>query len=404
MCPSSGESKEKYPTKPWEALPDEAFTESWEEGVHFSFRYVNSQFGGGVRLAAAAPLDLPYLCVQTIGAQNVEIDYCSSHNAMRQIKAIELGKLEETYHGAPSTSIAHIEWLLAQDLTHAEVRCDELPIRLRQIIVQKASGEDIVLTPLSSAGLFKTILDRLYPRKDEQQEDAEEDVESVSPNALQSEEMKAPAKRGVRRSFLNIGGSNRVNVGLMHLVSAVRRPVWFSAPRENNEIRRAYALYFQGVNLRVSGVALRDFAAWRRHVSLSVAAHLPMHRVDGDVQMNFVRDLVQPVIERAAAARTTLLAMQDVLPAAQVKPLLESLLKKDSAATVVSLVSPTLPRHMLALLDTNMRYAGWKDNCAYEIYMTLIGLQFRGKKGPESLGVNETEANGPWVELIKRML
>lgn len=399
------EKAAKDTRKPWDPLSFERYAEAWEDGVHFSFRYVNSQMPGGVRLAAGDTLDLPYLCVRTVGPDRVETDYINSNNAMRQIKAVQRGNVQKAYRDVPSEQVELIERVLAATQGYAEIECDMPPVRLRQVIVQKRDGTDLVLTPIVSSGLFNLLLSRLYPNEaNSAADDTDVDVE-VEDEEGRSEGVEEPAfairPRRVRRAFLNVGGSNPVNVGLMHLVRSMRRPLWFKVPEERVQVRTAIAIYHRGVSLQPSTKLLREFRQWRLRASRSDGAHLAINRIDGVNQLNKVREIVQPIVDRANAARCEIEAMAAFLPRVVVRALRVSDAKDEQ---VVAQVSPELPIHMRALLDRNMRYTGWKDQCAYQIYMALIGQQFRDGDDVTSLGVGEMDASGCWVDLIKGML
>ena len=105
--------------------------------------------------------------------------------------------------------------------------------RLRQVLLPTADGIDdknyVALTPLNAAGLGELIGQRV-----------EADIEQK--NARDEK----PQYRN--RALLGYGGSNPQNVG--RWVRAMGRAIVFDAPQEQPEMRKAYAIFFRGLQLR----------------------------------------------------------------------------------------------------------------------------------------------------------
>ena len=115
-----------------------------------------------------------------------------------------------------------IEGMRGTMLSSASVGTNFIDPRLRQLVWP--TGDEaapwVALTPLQSSGLSEMIRARV----------------------------RAESETGVNRSnaIFGIGGSNPQNVG--RYVRSMQRPLVFNGPKENKDIRQAYALHFKGAD------------------------------------------------------------------------------------------------------------------------------------------------------------
>lgn len=384
----------------WTPYTTDELAAGWNDSVHFSFKYINTNATGGVRLGDDEQMDLPYLSLRTTGPALVELDYCQNNQLSRQTLSVASNMHDKVFRDAPPDIVSAAREIMCAPRVHGEVNCDDLPVRLRQIIIQDESGEDIALSPLVCAGLYKLLLARLSVKIQAQYSGnmSESTCSECATDQTHAIHKKSTI-RYVKRGFLNLGGSNPFNGGA--LIISMRQPLWFSAPVEKLPVRRAFALYYQGISLQVPVENLKEMRAWRQRVAHSSGAALACLQAGGTKQLSMLRDMVLPVIKRAKEARRILTEMQDVLPK-QANSALGLFCHLNEGTFPKS--SSLLPKYMRALLDKNLAYSGWRQECAYAIYLAVISARFWDGERTVSLDLHETDANRVWVDAIKEML
>jgi hypothetical protein len=375
--------KASRPKMPWTSCTTADLLQAIGELVHFSFKYTNTNITGGIRLSSDETLDLPYISLRTIDATSAQLDYCSSTPVSRQAVALLQGRHDELYSGVPPELVAQISPFLVMPTNAAEVNCDLVPHRLRQVIVQDEEGQDVALTPLVSASFFRSVNDRL-----------QEHVAEAAEQAKSSTSEVALPLRAVRRGYLHFGGSNPFNGGKQLI--ALRRPFWFAAPVEDRNIRRAQAIHYKGIDLGVSAPAVKDTKKWRKRIAHTAAATTKAARAGGDPQVEMVREIARPVIARARAASQQLERMRTFLPTYPAK---QGVVGNPDAP----LTSPLLPAFMRAMLDPSAQYRGWQRDAAYQIYLRIIGVTFQERTRTATIGLAEHEANRVWVAAIEEL-
>ena len=220
--------------------------------MHYSAKTVNSNaFAAGIRLASNDTLDAPYLTVSSIGPQQVPVDYLQNAGRIathhKKFGALHDPAQRARFVAVPADEEAAMAAALPLLLEGAEHGTHLVDARLRQVLLPTADGIDdknyVALTPLNAAGLGELIGQRV-----------EADIEQK--NARDEK----PQYRN--RALLGYGGSNPQNVG--RWVRAMGRAIVFDAPQEQPEMRKAYAIFFRGLQLREQlKPQLGAYAQWR---------------------------------------------------------------------------------------------------------------------------------------------
>ena len=234
------------------ASPEVAYTEAMRTSVHYSAKTVNSNaFGAGIRLAASDVYDGPYLAVSTLGPHTVPVDYLQNAGKTathhKNIGAVRDPQQRARFASIPPEEEAIISAALPLLLDGAELGTHFVDARLRQVLFPTRDGIDdenyVALTPLNAAGLSELIGQRV-----------EADIEQKKARD------EKPQYRN--RALLGYGGSNPQNVG--RWVRAMGRAMVFNAPQEQPATRKAYAIFYKGLQLREQLKPQLDaYAQWR---------------------------------------------------------------------------------------------------------------------------------------------
>lgn len=367
MATKEPKAKKAPERKAWKSFGHEVYQEVMHGLVHFSAKTTNSNTPPcGIRLGADKKVALPYLAVSTLGA--VPVDYTSTGtngiNAtmVAQIAAAIEGSAPDIFDGIPPGEAEDIQTLAGEILTTTfESGTGALGMRLRQVIVQDALGNDLAITPLQSAG-FSSVLDGSIRLR----QDANLDER----------------KRYWQRGFLGVGGSNPQNVG--RYVRAMNRPLFFGAPAENRDARAAYAIHHRGISLKPPRELLVDYIRWRKKILSTTGGDMLADVVSREKEADFIRETVEVIAARAESARQQLEAATDQLPG-------ENLLANDMDGL------------MRGLLIPSERTTDWKREFAQRLHREIIDTKVHVNGEWQTMGVGEYES-ARWVSLIEEAL
>lgn len=323
----------------WESFTSEDYQQEASRLVHFSAKTVNSNIPAcGVRISKNKVLDLPLVGVRTLLGDNagVPLDYTKNAGKtakiVKQIRGAERGEIPE---GIQPNQVQEIVKIAAQATATAyEEGTDWVSPRLRQVLLPKDDGSYVAASPLGAGGLSWLLKQKLQTL---------EEVRTAE---------KKPA--AFKQAFIGIGGSNAQNVG--GLVRDMQRPLMFRAPTENPEIRRAFAIHYRGIDLRLPRKQMETYRTW---------FEAQLKAGDGQVRRStmltrqheeaLVCDIAQVVLRRGQYARALLETHKDDL---------------SLAADVDSLLAPDLDDVVRGLIEPQSRHADW----AYEFGGRLAQL------------------------------
>jgi hypothetical protein len=264
--------------------------------VHFASKPINSNAGSiGVRLGPRDRLDLPAIAARTL--LPVPLDYAAFENGrpatvVKQLKAAERAE-EPTQEQIDLLRLAE-----EAEQTPHEVGTAAISPRLRQILIER-DGETLALVPLACPGLADLIAAR---------------AETVTPRP--------------RRATLPLGGANPQNV--CGRSDGLRRPLVYDAPRENPDLRRAFAIHHAGITLDPN---LAPYAEFHAEAKTWTAAAKQRER-------ELLAALLAPILRRAERARTLLTACADTLGG--------------------NLLAPTVDPVIRGLIDPESRRQRWR--------------------------------------------
>lgn len=352
-----GKKKEEWK----ENFPPESYRKTLSESVHFSAKITNSNTPKfGIRLGPEDRIDLPYVALSTTDCRLLQTDYAdtagSASRIFSQIRAVLEGN-EERMSLAPIEEIESIREALQSSIDkHYESPDQSVGIRLRQIIVQDASGQDVVLTPLNSAVFSKLIEDRLL-------------------------EVSAKPKRGV----IGIGGSRPDNVGAC--IHSMTRPLFFKAPEENRSIKKVFAFYYNGVSLRIPNAILVSYYEWRKDLLRLNNNRMPSSLEFRNYEKDFLADIVKIVMGRAERAESELFESIEILPEG-----------KEG-----KIVSPEMPFPMQGLIHSGLRTKEWKESFARFLHKRILDSPVWINGESLKLDIGEIESQ-KWISILEDLL
>lgn len=353
--------------KAWKTFGNEVYQEVTGGLVHFSAKTTNSNTPPcGIRLGADKKTTLRYLSVSALDP--IPADYTNTGTnginatVLAQISAAIEGNAHELFDGIPPGEVETIR-SLAEDIltTPFEMGTGTVGMRLRQVIVQDALGNDLAITPLQSAGFSSALDDRLRLRQDANKDNR---------------------KRYWSRGFLGIGGSNPQNVG--RYVRAMNRPLFFTAPGENKDTRAAYAIHHRGVSLKPPHELLVGYARWRKQMLAVTGGVMPSNVASREKEADFVREIVRAIAARALEARQQLEDSEEQLPG-------ENLLADD------------MNDLMRGLLISTERTTEWLREFAQRLHREIIDTKVYVNGEWQTMGIGEYESER-WVSIIEEAL
>lgn len=362
-------SKKTKPQKKekWKPFKPEQYQDIISRLAHFSAKTVNSNTPAfGVRIGANDHLSLPYVGVTTIELGLIPVDYVKNAGptatVVKQVSAVVEEGLQD-YEDPPEQDIKSINEAAEVLKQQYSTPLSLVGMRLRQIILQDEKGDDIALTPLHSAGFSKELERRL---------DVEREIDKEINDSTQ------PRPRG----YLEVGGANPQNVG--RYTRSMQRPLWFNAPTENMEIRKAFAIHYQGIGLAIPHGILAEFIAWRRSLLTRHLGKMPSDQQTREKERVFLIQIVQAVATRAIEATELLKKHSDKLPGGE-------------------LTSETMDPVLRGLLDPSLRVHDWKNDFAKKLHLTIIDSKVRVEGELRSLNISQEDSER-WISIIEETL
>ena len=326
--------------KKWGNLTPVACLKSIKTASHLSSKSVNSNASAvGVRLDPADRLPLPFVAVSTLDAAKVPVDYvmgATEAGPLKQISSVLDGTYGEFFTDVSPEQVSMIEGMRGTMLSSASVGTNFIDPRLRQLVWP--TGDDVspwvALTPLQSSGLSEIIRARVR-------------VES-----------EAGINR--RNAMFGIGGSNPQNVG--RYVRSMQHPLVFDGPKEDKDIRLAYALHFKG-HLRGLAFAVPKketlaFALWRRALQEANGGSMPSNAAIRQQERDHIQSIASTSLGAAAAARRILGQHQE---------------KEEWDGLTVS----TMDSFLRSLIDPELRDRNFKRTFAQKLIRSIERFNYK---------------------------
>ena len=345
----------KKTIKEIETLEEATYQESFSQLLHFSFKSVNSNTGsGGIRLSAVKARDTaPYISTEGALAQgfSVAVDYASmSPQAIAthlKHARIAQGRDEKQVMSSPERILRTLE---NETRTPLELNTGGVEPRLRQILLPLDAEFRgyLTLTPLVSAGLARLLR------------------ETESSMRLDTD---SKAQRRLRRASLKVGGDNPQNVGA--LITEFQRPLMFSAPQEDSDLKRALSLHYRGMTIKLSEEAVTGYIEWRGKQLQRGGGRMSGKSRVRHSETAIVGEIARYVLEQAHRCTRLLERHRQALPGE-------------------SLTDPGLPLFQQGLLDPGRRNSLWRAEFAQALAQRIADyrLQDETTLGLDSSGIS----------------
>jgi hypothetical protein len=337
--PRAAAARKQRKSAPWKPIAEELYQVAARQGMHFSGKLTHSNTAGvGVRLPSGAKTGLHYVAVSEV--EGVPLDYVKMDTRLSGAWTnLRRHQVDDAAEASAAEVQAIQEALVLASGTAASVGTTSVEKRLRQVVLQDASGNDFCVTPLQSAGLSEVIQRRLREEAERAQ--------------------SAGKTRTRARGFLGVGGSNPQNIG--GLVRSTQRPLWFRAPSEDATVRQALAVHHRGLAVRPSRTRVQAYIDWRAAQVKVHAGVMPASADHRQKEDRFLRDLANDLLRQAETARAKLAAGAKA-----------GLFREGEPSLAAS-----VPVDVAALIEPNRRYAGWQGQIAGRLYDALLATTVR---------------------------
>ncbi|WP_347257592.1 type I-F CRISPR-associated protein Csy1 [Methylocaldum sp.] len=354
----------------WKPFTSSDYRDVAQKLVHFSAKGVNSNASAcGIRLDSGAGLRLPYVsvrCLMTRG-RTIDTDYTkntgNTATVVKQIHKLASGEHDQDTREAQShlAAIAHALSTGYQEGT------DSVSPRLRQLLLPR--GVDYVaISPLPSGGLSREINRRVQAH-----------LEALK-NAEQSER-EPEVRSGFPRwslSRLGIGGANPQNVGA--LVRDMQTALLFDAPKENPEIRAAYAIHYKGIRLGLPRQSMAAWRDWREKAKAENGGRIPTDMAHRDAECALIKAIGRAVLNQGAKALRRLGERRDDLPG-------------------TGLLSDQLQDGVIrGLIDPAERGKDWPRQFGARVARAIGAYSFGEKEGVIALDGGSLDTIARWIE------
>lgn len=199
--------------KEWKSHSLDDYSSAIEKLVHHSFKTVNTNAeAGGVRVAQAQGVRLPYIGVRTLLGHGIGVlmdryEGAATARIYSQISQVAQGRIE----GIPEIELAHILRSLESVKTESFVQSRQISPRLRQILLPRPDGGYLSLTPISAAGVSHQIKEAALGHNE------------VIKGLRKANDETVKNFRRITLADFPIGGAKHVNPGGM--VFSMRAPV-----------------------------------------------------------------------------------------------------------------------------------------------------------------------------------
>lgn len=234
----------------WVAVNREKCRELAVMAVHYSFKTVNSNAPqGGIRLSVERALSIPYLCGRSALSGGISVDYQGNAANSGIFKQIAWVKEDNENCDIPAEDAAFIRSeILPLMEGDAEFNTDCLDARMVQILLPR-NGSYVSITPITAAGFAEKINAAVSGHNDL----AKTEKENVRADKL--------TLRRIAQGFIGIGGIKSLNVG--RLAGEMTTPIYFDAPKEQLGLKRAFAIYHKGIDIKIPAHLINEYVEMR---------------------------------------------------------------------------------------------------------------------------------------------
>ena len=344
---------------------ESVYQEQFSTSVHFSFKTINSNIReGGIRICPTQDsIDLPFLSLRTTIDQELStriIDYTkNTGNIATVFKHLRIAKQgdekEELDNPAKIISIAN-----KASQGRYELNTESISPRLKQVLLPVGNDnhqEYLSVTPITAGGLLKQVN-----------------------QVIQQHNLSAKDKKHgyIAQAYLGVGGANKQNVG--SLAGEFQRPLFFSAPKEDPDLKFAWRIYYKGMSVKLSHDAMKDYFDWRQSMLLKNGGYMPSNLRTKNAEESHLKNIVNYLLARSRHHQKLLKSYQSKLPNGE-------------------LINPKLNIVQQGFLDSLMRDYQWRELTANLISQEIANFRFADDK---QIGLNQTgiQANAKVIERL----
>jgi hypothetical protein len=329
----------------WKYYEVSEYQEMAQSLIHFTSKTVNSNAkAAGIRLAANAGLNLPYVSARALMGAGVSmpLDYLEGGamqaGKMKQINSV----LRDTEFSKGASSQEREAIVGAVNEARKSTYCtgmDLVDSRLRQLLIPKEDSPDdyVTVTPITASGVCDYLLN------------SEDGLVAVhNQNVKTDRDREKTGRRRIRQARYGIGGANPQNVG--SLVRSMTRPILVSAPAASVSVKKALRIFYKGIQVHFapSSVLWEPLQGYRtlRARMVEESSFLSPSEVR-EREETLVAAISATVLELGREALECLEAHRAILPVEHAF--------MDGAVETPELISRQVPGVIRGLIDSRLR-------------------------------------------------
>lgn len=326
----------------WDTLTDDIIKTASEHSVHYSFKYINSNLQGGIRLSKDLAIkNIPYVSgITFLAFDDLPVDYYNPK--FPSMVATVYGYIRYLKTEQPDNE--HINLFNNSNTSFTEIYTNDLSgknCRLRQILIPLSNSKYLSTTPVSPAG-FNSIISKL--------------------NKLEN-------KTKIPNVLLGYGGTQAQNAGSFANIKDTKALVMF-APTETPALRYAYSVFYKGVQF---------IFPYNLLIKLKELIDNPDVIKYTTKKNTTLKDLIKSVYQQSKEARDTLEVYKDEF--------------FDTVTNTYTLDDKDQEKYFInfGLINKNKRDKEWKDKFSKFFVQELCKTSFIYNKKTQSLNLDDSE-------------
>ncbi len=285
--------------------------------AHFSFKLMNTNAKGAIRIDENNVSKNLYACVETSISHGNTIakDYFKGAGEAKAFKHLRLARAvidERLISELNEKSVVRQSKPLTAEQKKAKNKAKDLQLR-REAKLHFAPVLTIYDKADSSFHLFEE--EKLNPRLTQILLPKDGQYVSVTPIAssgfgLHIANRRREKKLSLKSAQRSVGGANSQNVG--GLTYYITEPLVTGCPKENKRLKEVLAIFYKGVPFRYSKSDFNDFIDWKAQKAAS-GESVNKNRKYIEKQEMFIRKILSPLVKSINAAQNILAEHEHLL-------------------------------------------------------------------------------------------
>lgn len=372
-------------TATWRPFTEEQYRDVIGHLVHFSTKTINTNAKPtGIRLDPADTTPSRYLCASSALASGhiLSLDYLTNSGPTATISK-QLGQVlsEDLPADADPDSIALIRRLYDEACNSSLITGNKkVSPRLRQLFLPCDDGSYVAITPITSSGLTAAVNERTKANRARWRETSDKHNSDIC---------------RLKTAYLGLGGANPVNIGRLANNWLLQYPLFFSAPRNDQNMTQQYLAAHRGVRPLLNRAIMIEIRDSLLPIQQRGNGELPSNLKTRNTVDQLIVRLVERLLQRAKNTREEAI---EIIGPAEAEIAATETDTKDNQRTLQDRWSH-LPNTQQGLMEPELRNKIWREELAAVMVAAIDDYTYpdEGKRGSLSLGKQ-------WLNRIERRI